>query len=195
MYNLHGKRSSALILSAPSNKASQTSHDSPFRLLVSYFVLLSRKFSNSWWGSMYKWFLSCLWAGKELKLLDVGSRKVANLKFISSISDFCCPFQNCNVKVIFWRWPNFLFANSEIYINVTADFLFVSYLCSTFELSSVRAKFIRAVNYCAIHREQPIFCHLRIWGFYWYNYENYASQCAGFIRYGAWFYIWLSKWI
>jgi hypothetical protein len=165
IYNLHEKQSYALILSAPSNKASPTSHDFPFRVLFSCFVRLSRKFSNSWWGRIYKGFLSFLWAGKELKPLDVGSRKVANLKFISSVSDFCCPFQNCIVKVtiiICCRWSNFLFANSEICINVTADFFFVSYLCSTFQLSRVRAKFIRAVNYCAIHREQPIFCHMRI---------------------------------
>lgn len=73
--------------------------------------------------------------GEGTKPLDVGSQKVANLKFIAGIGDFCCPFKNCIVKLpvlMFCTWPNFLFANSEIYINVTTDlffcFVFVFYL-------------------------------------------------------------------
>jgi len=60
---------------------------------------------------------------------------VVNLKCIANISDLCCPFRNCIVKlqvIMFCTWSNFLFANSEIYINVTADlffcFVFVFYL-------------------------------------------------------------------
>jgi len=74
--------------------------------------------------------------GEGTKPLDVGSQKVANLKFIASVSDFCYPFRNYIAElpvVMFCTRPNFLFPNSEIYINVTADlfffcFVFVFYL-------------------------------------------------------------------
>jgi hypothetical protein len=46
-----------------------------------------------------------------MKPLVVGCRKVANLKFISTVIDLCCPFQNRIVKVpviILCIWPTFL---------------------------------------------------------------------------------------
>ena len=103
-----------------------------------------------------------------MKHLDVGSRKVANWKFISIIVGFCCPFQNCIVKLpvtILCRWP--IFFNSLILkstlMSLWISFFFVSYLYSTLKLSRVKAIFIRALNCCVFHREQSIFCHLRIW--------------------------------
>ena len=74
----------------------------------------------------------CL-GGEGTKPLDVGSQKVANLKFIASVSDFCYPFRNYIAElpvVMFCTRPNFLFPNSEIYINVTADlFFFLFRIC------------------------------------------------------------------